>query len=218
MAGDQLKDTEKKTAFNPLKQPLRVGDFRITTMKLTSANLDVGSGGAEFLDLTTSVWHELNFYEDIYSPIVSGDITLTDTVGLIESFPIIGEEILDVSFSTAGAVLPPTAGPSAVGGAPPISEAPKQIMNRFRVYKVDPPVQVTDNSRTIKLYFVTDNQFTNLLSKVRKIIQHLKIFCLQEHPVMIKPILLQMQQEIYFMIFSLKTKNHIDNPKQENHF
>ena len=170
MAGDQLKDTEKKTAFNPKKQPLRVGDFKITTMKLTSANLDIETGeGANMLDLTTSVWHELNFYEDIYSPIVSGDITLTDTVGLIESFPIIGEEILDVSFSTAGAALPPTVGPSAVGSAPPVSEAPKQVMNRFRVYKVDPPVQVTDNSRTIKLYFVTDNQFTNLLSKVRKI-------------------------------------------------
>ena len=167
---DTLKDTEKKSAFNPLKQPIRVGDFRITTMKLTSANLDIKTGsGANMLDLTTSVWHELNFYEDIYSPIVSGDITLTDTVGLIESFPIIGEEILDVSFSTAGAELPPTAGPSAVGSAPPVSEAPKQVINRFRVYKVDPPVQVTDNSRTIKLYFVTDNQFTNLLSKVRKI-------------------------------------------------
>jgi len=166
---DNLKDTEKKTAFNPKKQPLRVGDFRITTMKLTSANLDIKTGsGANMLDLTTSVWHELNFYEDIYSPIVSGDITLTDTVGLIESFPIIGEEILDVSFSTAGAALPPTAGPAAVGDSPPASEAPKQVINRFRVYKVDPPVQVTDNSRTIKLYFVTDNQFTNLLSKVRK--------------------------------------------------
>jgi len=166
---DTLKDTEKKSAFNPLKQPKRVGDFRITTMKLTSANLNIKTGrGANMLDLTTSVWHELNFYEDIYSPIVSGDITLTDTVGLIESFPIIGEEILDVSFSTAGAALPPTAGPGTTS-TPPASEAPKQVMNRFRVYKVDPPVQVTDNSRTIKLYFVTDNQFTNLLSKVRKI-------------------------------------------------
>jgi hypothetical protein len=165
---DQLTDTEKKSAFNPKKQPLRVGDFRITTMKLTSANLDIKTGsGANMLDLTTSVWHELNFYEDIYSPIVSGDITLTDTIGMIESFPIIGEEILDVSFSTAGASLPPTQGPPP--SSPSVSEAPKQVMNRFRVYKVDPPVQVTDNSRTIKLYFVTDNQFTNLLSKVRKI-------------------------------------------------
>jgi len=41
MAGDQLKDTEKKTAFNPAKQPLRVGDFNITKMELTSANLDI---------------------------------------------------------------------------------------------------------------------------------------------------------------------------------
>ena len=166
---DILSDTEKKSAFNPKQQPKRVGDFSITKMSLTSANLDIETGeGATFLDLTTSVWHELNFYEDIYSPIVSGDITLTDTVGLIESFPIIGEEILDVSFSTAGATLPSTAGPGTTS-TPPASEAPKQVINRFRVYKVDPPVQVTDNSRTIKLYFVTDNQFTNLLSKVRKI-------------------------------------------------
>jgi len=165
---DTLKDTEKKSAFNPLKQPKTVGGFNITMMKLTSANLDIETGeGANFIDLTTGVWHELNLYEDIYSPIVSGDITLTDTVGLIESFPIIGEEILDVSFSTAGASLPPTQGPPP--SSPSVSEAPKQVINRFRVYKVDPPVRVTDNSRTIKLYFVTDNQFTNLLSKVRKI-------------------------------------------------
>jgi len=169
MADSILKETEKKTAFNPEKQPKRVGDFNITKMTLTSANLDIDTGaGANFLDLTTSVWHELNFYEDIYSPVVSGDIKLTDTVGLIESFPIIGEEIFEVSFSTAGASLPPTQGATTTD-APPVSEAPKQIINRFRIYKVDPPVQVTDNSRTIKLYFVTDSQFTNLLSKVRKI-------------------------------------------------
>lgn len=172
MAGHhtQLKDTEKKTSFNPKKQPTRVGDFKLTKLELTSANFNIKTGaGANFLDLTTSVWHELNFYEDIYSPIVSGDITLTDTVGLIESFPIIGEEILDVSFSTAGVAPPPIPVDGAAAGSPPPSEAPKAIINRFRVYKIDPPVQVTDNSRTIKLYFVIDNQFTNLLSKVRKI-------------------------------------------------
>ena len=103
-----LTDTDKKTAFNTSKQPTRVGDFRLVKLTLTSANIDIETGsGANFIDLTTSVWHELNFYEDIYSPIVSGDITLTDTVGLIESFPIIGEEILEVSFSTAG-VAPST--------------------------------------------------------------------------------------------------------------
>jgi len=53
---DTLKDTEKKSAFNPKKQPLRVGDFNITKMELTSANIDIETGeGASFLDLTTSV-------------------------------------------------------------------------------------------------------------------------------------------------------------------
>ena len=170
---ETLLADEKKTAFNP-DQPGRFsGDFNITKMKLTSANFDVTSGpGANFIDLTTSIWHELNIYEDIYSPVISGDITLTDTVGLIESFPIIGEEILDLSFSTAGAALSsiePSGGPQQIApAAPEPIDAPKQISNRFRVYKVDPPVQVTDTSRTIKLYFVTDTQFTNLLSKVRK--------------------------------------------------
>ena len=152
---DQLKESEKKTAFNPKKPAGFAGDFNITKMSLTSANLDIETGeGASFLDLTTSVWHELNFYEDIYSPIVSGDITLTDTIGMIESFPIIGEEILEVSFSTAGASLPPTEGPRTTD-APPASEAPKQIINRFRVYKVDPPVRVTDNSRTVSYTHLT---------------------------------------------------------------
>jgi len=172
MSDPLLNTTEKKTAFNPQKQPTTVGGFNITKMMLTSANIDIKTGsGANKIDLTTSIWHELNFYEDIYSPIVSGDITLTDAVGMIESFPIIGEEILEVKFSTAGAVLSPipvSGGPPNLTPAPPPAEAPKIITNRFRVYKVDPPVQVTDNSRTIKLYFVTDSQFTNLLSKVRK--------------------------------------------------
>ena len=171
---DLLGTTEKKSAFNPAQQPKRVGDFNITKMFLTPANVDIinDDEAASGIDLTTVAWHELNLYEDLYSPIVSGDITLTDTIGMIESFPIIGEEKLEISFSTAGATLPPTAvegGTSDITpAAPPPAEAPKDITNFFRVYKVDPPVQVTDNSRTIKLYFVTETQFTNLLSKVRK--------------------------------------------------
>jgi hypothetical protein len=167
-----LTDEDKKTALNPSKLPTKVGDFKLTKLTLSSTNIKIASGELPSVDLTTSAWHELNFYEDINSPIVSGDIKLTDAVGLIETFPIIGEEILEVSFSTAGAATPPipfSGGPPNLNLAPTAAEAPKLIINRFRIYKADPPVQVTDNSRTIKLYFTTDNQFTNLLTKVRKI-------------------------------------------------
>jgi hypothetical protein len=173
MSDPLLNTTEKKTSFNTQKQPPTVGGFTLGKLELTNAGVARVGPGADKLDLRTSVWHELNLYEDIYSPIISGDITLTDTIGMIESFPIIGEEILEISFSTAGAVLPPTVGPPNITPTP--ADAPKQIINRFRVYRVDPPVQVTDNSRTIKLYFVTDSQFTNLLSKVRKIYPEKKV-------------------------------------------
>ena len=72
-------------------------------MILTSVNSDISEDdNANFIDLTTSNWNELNFYEDIYSPVLSGDITITDTTGIVESFPIIGEEVLEVTFSNVG--------------------------------------------------------------------------------------------------------------------
>ena len=43
-------------------------------------------------------WTEINFYEDIYSPTISGDITINDG-GLMENVPIVGE-ILEISMST----------------------------------------------------------------------------------------------------------------------
>ena len=59
MADPLLKDTEKKSAFNPESQPSIVGDFKITKMVLTSANVDIDTGsGANVLDLLTSVLHQ----------------------------------------------------------------------------------------------------------------------------------------------------------------
>ena len=102
---DRLTQSEKKTAFNPRKPGQFAGDFNISRMILTSVNSDISAddNAANFIDLTTSNWNELNFYEDIYSPVLSGDITITDTTGIVESFPIIGEEVLEVTFSNVGA-------------------------------------------------------------------------------------------------------------------
>ena len=162
IARTNLKESEKKKAFNKNKPGAFSGDFYISKMILRSVNVDIEnvSGPANFIDLKTSAWNELNVYEDINSPVISGDITIADSVGFIESFPIMGEEILELSFSTAGAPQTPTQ------GSPASNQAPKIIDNRFRVYKVDPPIKVTDNTRTVKLHFVSDSQFTNMLSRV----------------------------------------------------
>ena len=168
LARRTLKESEKKKAFNPTKPGSFTGDFFISRLRLRSSNVDIERGSnANFIDLKSSAWNEINVYEDINSPVISGDITITDTIGMIESFPIIGEEILELTLSTAGAQQSPTPGPGNSQNSLP-SEKPKIIDNRFRVYKVDPPISTTDNSRIIKLHFVSDTQFTNMLSRVLK--------------------------------------------------
>ena len=167
---DRLTQSEKKTAFNPRKPGQFAGDFNISRMILTSVNSDISAddNAANFIDLTTSNWNELNFYEDIYSPVLSGDITITDTTGIVESFPIIGEEVLEVTFSNVGAAPSSMPDPATALTDLPVEEQEKISFNRYRVYKADPPIAINDNSRTIKLYFVADNQITNMLSRVRR--------------------------------------------------
>ena len=40
----------------------------------------------------------LGFFENIFSPFMIGDMTFTDTVGLMKKLPIIGREIVTVEY------------------------------------------------------------------------------------------------------------------------
>ena len=57
-----LTDEDKKTALNPSKLPTKVGDFKLTKLTLSSTNIKIASGELPSVDLTTSAWHELNFF------------------------------------------------------------------------------------------------------------------------------------------------------------
>lgn len=70
------------------------GDVRIK--KLTIASKE-----GKFLNILDYLI-ELNIYESIFTPAMTGSITLGDSRNLINSFPIVGEEILSVEFTTPG--------------------------------------------------------------------------------------------------------------------
>ena len=160
---DVLKQEDKKTAHNPRKPGGFVGDFKIDRLKLFSQIRGLDAP----VDLS-DVWNEFNIYEDIYSPVVSGDITITDSIGMVESIPILGEEVLEFAFSTAGATPSPIPPPQISSSDLDPADAEKIIIKKFRIYKIDPPIPVSDNSRLLKLYFVSDHQITNMLSKVQR--------------------------------------------------
>ena len=161
-----LTEKERKSAYNPKTPGMFPGDYKVTKLRLISPTR--GADSPIDLQKDASAWQEINFYEDLYSPIVSGDITIQDGVGLIESTPIVGEEILEISMATAGAVPPPIGNPTGSDADVDVADQPKLIINRFRVYKVDPPVKINDNFRAVKLYFVSDAQITNMMVKVQK--------------------------------------------------
>ena len=91
----QLTQAETKSSFNP-RQPGRFpGDYKITKCVLISPSRGADSP-IDLQDADKPDWTEINFYEDIYSPTISGDITINDAVGLMENVPIVGEEILEI--------------------------------------------------------------------------------------------------------------------------
>lgn len=57
--------------------------------------------GDKVIDLSKS-YAEFNIYEDIFSPFISGNILLVDSLNLMQELPILGEELIEIDFSTIG--------------------------------------------------------------------------------------------------------------------
>ena len=74
---------------------------------------------------------ELNIYESIYSQVMTGSITLTDSKNLIRDFPLIGEEILFVDFRT------------------PTFDADSNFSKLFRVYSITDLTYAKDGSTKV---------------------------------------------------------------------
>lgn len=162
----RLSEPETKSAHSSTKGTNFIGDFKINRLRIFTPQRDRGSF-IEFGDGEGAAWTELNFYEDITATVVHGDLTIQEGVGLIESVPLLGEEILEVRASTAGATPPPIG--TGNNNIPPTpKEEENSIIHYFRIYKIDPPQKLNDNFRQLKFHFVSDIMFTNMQIKVQK--------------------------------------------------
>jgi len=163
--GGNLTKTQTETAHNEKSLGKQVGEYKINRLRIISplrssvqsdSYVDIGEG-------SNAAWTEINFYEDIDTPAVTGDVTIADGAGFLEGIPILGEEILEVSFSTGGAKPAPIPVEGAVD-----SSNENIIINRFRIHKVDPPLKSNENFRSIKLHFISDLVMKNIQIEVQK--------------------------------------------------
>ena len=94
MSRGNLTKKQTETAHNEKNLGRQVGEYKINRIRIISPLRSEALGVGSYIDIsegTKAVWSEINFYEDIDTPIVSGDITLSDAVGIVEATPILGE-------------------------------------------------------------------------------------------------------------------------------
>ena len=75
------------------ESPREEGDFHLLECSIHSP-----SGGSNAVQLNTAGrLVELNIYEDLFSNVLKGTLTMLDTQGLAETIPLIGDETLILS-------------------------------------------------------------------------------------------------------------------------
>jgi len=90
---------------------------------------------------------ELNIYEDITKKAILGDALLYDALDIIQEFPIIGEEEINITFSYAG--------------------ADDHVNLSMRLYSIEDIVRDgNDAAQTFKITFASKEVFNNLQSSV----------------------------------------------------
>jgi hypothetical protein len=118
------------------------GDVNIERITLTTSK-------GVFQDITAQVIN-VQFYEDLFSPFLSGSLVLKDALDLVNVLPFIGEEFVDLEISTP--TLP-------VG----------KIKGRFHVYKMTDRLLVGDRAVAYQLHFMSIESLVDTNKKISKV-------------------------------------------------
>lgn len=110
---------------------LKDGVVRAIDFRLDSAVLISDSGKS--VDIRAII-EELNIFEDLFSPCITGNLIVTDSNNLINKLPITGFEYLSLEFT---------------------KPSQKRTFNKlFRVYKMSDRKQNTDQNEFYMLHFL----------------------------------------------------------------
>jgi hypothetical protein len=91
----------------------------------------------------------IQFYEDLFSPFISGSIILRESLDLVNLFPLIGEEYINVDIST------PTIKESAIKG-------------KYYIYKMSDREILGDRNVVYQLHFISVEAITDLNKKISR--------------------------------------------------
>jgi hypothetical protein len=94
---------------------------------------------------------QIELFEDMFAPFITGTIVLTDALDLVNFFPFIGEEYLLLKIST-----------------PSFNDPDKIISGEFYLYKMDQRIMLNDKNQAYALHFISKEAIIDLNFKISK--------------------------------------------------
>ena len=119
------------------------GDVSIDKIELISTN---GFGQ----NITNQVVN-IEIYEDLFSPFISGVIGVKETLDFINLFPLVGEEYINISIRT-----------------PSFQDKDMIIDDQFVVYKIDNRIQNNDRNVVYTLHFMSREALVDTNKKISR--------------------------------------------------
>jgi len=117
------------------------GDVKIVKALMTSST--------GFSQNITEQIQAVSIFEDIFSPFITGNLIMKDGLDLINLFPIIGEENLELEIQT-----------------PSMENA--SIIGKYYVYKLSERELMGDRTQTYKLHFISREALVDINKKTSK--------------------------------------------------
>lgn len=138
------------------------GDFVIGEIKLYPWN------GAKPVDLT-NLRLTVNIYEDIFNNFLTGSISLVDAWDFTMLYPLIGEEVLEISFKRPE-TKDATGQEPVPGSGKQEQEVPESrtFSRKFRVIKLTNRSKLRDRAQYYELHFCSPEMIANKKQKVRR--------------------------------------------------
>jgi hypothetical protein len=116
------------------------GDVNIEKVKVISSN-------GFFQDITNQVI-AIQVFEDLFSPFITGSLIVKDSLDLINLFPFVGEEFVELKIST------------------PTLKAP--IEGKFYIFKMTDREMLGDRNVIYELHFITQEALVDLNKRLSK--------------------------------------------------
>ena len=124
---------------------VHAGDYVLESLTLSSQTRGVSADISEFM-------LELNIYEDLFSPCMTGNLVVADAANLISNFPILGNEYITVKLRT-----------------PTLEDTPDNVIEKtFQVYAIYDRILNDDRSQYYNISFMSIEGYENQTTVVTK--------------------------------------------------